>query len=433
MNEIILELSALFISIFCILDCMRNRRRLYLPMPKGVKEKISNQHFIYLMLQLTLMISSLTSVFEVAMENYFSYKDVSLLYLLNELYFIFHTMLSFLFTLYILNMTGVGREKNKKFFLFLLSPFFIGELLVLTNPLTNLIFKVDENYTYIRGSFIWILYSIGALYILLGLVFFVAYKNRLSKMDRSATLILITIAIMGIIIQGVWSIPVELFFESVGFLGFMLLLEERRMRDRSNKSSKISKNFILVIVVIFLTVITININLIYDAGTDQTGKIGTIQLDNIKGNLQETISSAEGNLLRFSMGMEQLIDTNDLDEIERYIREQKKYISDLTGGNCYNVYAASTDWTIIPDFDMPEHYHAVERVWYIGAKQNSNTIYISDPYIDAATNELCFTLSNMLSDGNVVTAMDYSLAKIQDTVRILKVPVLEDRSPYNLQ
>ena len=114
MNEIILELSALCIASFCLADCLRNRRRLYLPFPKGLDQKIRSQHFIYLMLLVTVIVSSVTSVLEVAMENYFSFKNVFVLNLLNELYFIFHAFLSFMFTLYILNMTGAGKEKNKR-------------------------------------------------------------------------------------------------------------------------------------------------------------------------------------------------------------------------------------------------------------------------------------------------------------------------------
>ena len=419
MNEIILEISALFISLFCMTDCLKRSKKLYIPENTNWVKKLKDQHFMYLVLLVTLMVSAVTSITEVIIENYFKVGNPFILNLLNELYFFFHNTLSTIFTLYILNMTGVGREKDHRFYLALLAPLVMIEVLVLSNPFTKFIFYVDENMVYNRGSIFWVQYAIGTIYIVLGVIFFFVYKNRLSKMDRSATLILISIAILGIVIQAIWAIPVELFFESIAFLGFLLLLEDKGVEGSETKVSRINGRFIIVIAMIFATVITININLIYHAGTDQTGKIGNIQLDSIKGNLQETISDAEGNLLRFSMGMEQLIDAADLDEIEKYIREQKKYNNDLTGGNCFNVYAASKDWTIIPDFDMPEEYHAIERVWYIGAKQAGGNIYISEPYIDAATNDLCFTLSCMLSDGDVVVAMDYSFSKVQDTVAMM--------------
>ncbi|MCR4625771.1 MAG: response regulator [Lachnospiraceae bacterium] len=419
MNEIILELSALFIAVFCLVDSLKKRRQLYIPTPVGWSKKIRDQHFVYLVLLIVLIVSSLSSVLEVLLEDYLSINSAFVLDTLNEIYFLFHNTLSFLFTVYIFNMTGMSNEKSRTFFIMFLLPFIAAEILVVTNPITKIIFYTDESMNYSRGDYLWILYGIGALYIVLGVIFFFGYRKRLSKMDRTATFMLISIAILGIIIQAVWAITVELFFEAIAFLGFMLLLENKDIEVSEKKGSMINRRFIIVIAMIFMTVIIININLIYHAGTDQTGKIGTIQLDNIKGKLQETISDAEGNLLRFSMGMEQLVDTADFEVIERYIRDQKRYNSDLTGGNCFNVYAAATDWTIIPDFDMPKEYHAVERVWYIGAKQNSGNIFISEPYIDAATDDLCFTMSSLLSDGDVVTAMDYSFSKVQDIVAMM--------------
>ena len=419
MNEIILEVAALLVALFCLIDSLRKRKRLYIPAPVGIWNKLRDQHYTYMALLVTLIISSVASVAEVILEDYMSAQNTTVLVVLNQTYFIFHTILSFLFTLYIINMTEVGREKNNGFFFLFLSPFFAGEVLIFTNPFTRFIFYIDEEINYTRGEFIWVLYAIAAFYVLFGVYIFVKYRKRLTRMDRSATLILISIAIMGIIIQCIWSITVELFFEAIGFLGFMLLLEDRDNEKVKRHGSRLNTNFILVIALIFITVITININLIYHAGTDQTGKIGTIQLDNIKGNLQETLSDAEGNLLRFSMGMEQLIGTSNQRELEKYIRDQKRYNFDLTGGNCFNVYASSKEWTIIPDFDMPTEYHATERVWYLGASQNAGEIYISDPYIDAATGELCFTLSDLLSDGQTVCAMDYTFSRVQDTIAMM--------------
>ena len=420
MSELILEISSFFIALFCFVNCLKNRRYLYLPFPKGWGNKIRSQHFIYLALLVTLMISAITSAIEVFAEKNLHVENAFFLNALNELYFLFHTILSFMFTLYVLNMTGAGKEKGRRFFVIFLAPFFLAELLVIINPFTGFIFRLDQNLNYQRGPGIWILYGIGGTYLLLGVLFFFAYRRRLSRMDRGATLILISIAILGICIQAAFSINVELFFEAIGFLGFMLLLEDHRVKDRSGGKSLINRNFILIISLIFVTVISINVTLIYHVGTDQTEQIGAIQIENIKGGLQETISNAEENLLRFSMGMEQLVgDHADLAQIEEYIRAQKEYIYDLTNGNCYNVYAASTEFTIIPDFDMPEHYHAVERVWYLGAKRTSGSIYISEPYVDAATGDLCFTLSYLLSDNNTVTAMDYNLAQVQDVVGMM--------------
>ena len=69
MNEIILEISAFGIALFCFVDCLRNRKELYLPVRKGWINKLKDQHFVYLCRLVTLMVSALSSVLEVSMEN----------------------------------------------------------------------------------------------------------------------------------------------------------------------------------------------------------------------------------------------------------------------------------------------------------------------------------------------------------------------------
>ena len=417
MNEIILEISAFCVALFCIVDCFKTRKDLYLPIPKGWSEKVSNQHFTYLALLVSLMVSAFCSSVEIALEEYMIHSKL-LLYILNEVYYLCHTSLPLFFALYIVNMTDAGKGRKARFFHLISLPSLAGVFLVIINPFTKMIFYINENYTYTRGDYLWVLYAIAVCYIIMGVIIFALFRNRLSRMDRSASIILIFIAVLGICIQAFFSITVELLFEAVCFLGFKVLLEDSRIRERSGKASRISKSFIVVIALIFLTVIAMNISLIYHAGTDQTEQIGKIQVDSIKGDLQETISDAEGNLLRISMGMEQLMSEKvSLSELEEYVSQQQQYYYDLSNGNCFNVYAASSGWTIIPAFDMPEEYHATERVWYLGAKQNAGKIYISEPYVDAATGDLCFTLSNLLSDGDVVLAMDFTLSKVQDSIQ----------------
>ena len=160
-----------------------------------------------------------------------------------------------------------------------------------------------------------------------------------------------------------------------------------------------------------------NVSVIYHSGSDQTGKIGEIQLNNLKGEMQQTMSDAESHLLRYAMGLEQVMsNTSDVKAYEKFIYKQNDYYNDLSGGNCFSVYAACEDWCIIPNFDYPEEYHAVERVWYKGAKNIPKETYISDPYIDADTGNLCYTFSYLLSDGVTVVAMDYTMSTVQDIV-----------------
>ena len=418
MNEIILEISAFGVALFCFVDCLKNRKGLYESVGKGWINKLKDQHYAYLCLLFTLMISALSSVLEVSMEKYFSFKSAAILNILNQIYFIFHTLLSLMYAFYIINITGELKKTKKRFFYIFVSPMVLAELLIITNPLTKLLFYVDENLVYQRGSCLWTLYVVAVFYVLYGIAFFMKHMEHISKPDRASVFILMFIAVLGIAIQGIFSITVELFFEAIGFLGFMLLLEVRESTERYGNKGKMSKSFILIIALIFLTVIAMNINLIYHAGTDQSGRIGETQINNLKGELQQTISDSESHLLRFSMGLEQLInDDAAYEEKEQYINEQKQYYLDVSAGACINTYAAAPDWGVFPDFDdMPPEYHPVERVWYTGAKGCPGDVYISKPYIDANTGLLCYTFSNILSDGETVTAMDYTLGRVQDIV-----------------
>ena len=170
MNEIILEISAFCVALFCIVDCFKNRKELYLPIPKGFANKIGDQHFTYLALLISLMVSAFCSSVEIAMEEYMIQSKV-ILYILNEIYYLFHTSLPLFFALYIVNMTDAGSGRKKKFFYYVSAPSLAGLLLVVLNPITKMIFYINENYTYQRGDYLWVLYAIGVCYIVMGIIF----------------------------------------------------------------------------------------------------------------------------------------------------------------------------------------------------------------------------------------------------------------------
>lgn len=228
MYKISFEISALFVSLLCFIYCLAAKRRQYIP-PKGFKNKLGNQHFLFLMMLLTNMISaasSVTGVYLVTLEG----GDVLAFfqYFFHALYFIFHTALSLAFGLYITSVTG-SKFKNKKVLYFLYYvPFIAAELLILTNGLTGWCFYMDPVNGYTRGILMLLLYGIGAFYILTGLLTFLFNMRAISRSDRIAVGMFIIIATAGIIVQAVRSdLLVELFFESLACLVMMIVLEEK--------------------------------------------------------------------------------------------------------------------------------------------------------------------------------------------------------------
>ncbi|MBR1674640.1 MAG: response regulator [Eubacterium sp.] len=186
------------------------------------------------------------------------------------------------------------------------------------------------------------------------------------------------------------------------------------MHKRSRKTDVI---IILAMVLIFAVIIVTNARLILRTMTQQTERIGRTEISGIRSDFEGYIGSAENELIKVSSGAEQILDSNDdRTGLEEYIIEQKKAQIDASKGVNFNVYIAGQGWEIIPDFDAPADYHATERNWYVGAIESAGEIYITEPYIDSMTGEMCFTLSLMLADKETVVAMDFTLSEIQESI-----------------
>jgi hypothetical protein len=133
---------------------------------------------------------------------------------------------------------------------------------------------------------------------------------------------------------------------------------------------------ILTLVIVFVIIIAENSKLIIRTMMNQTEQVGQTQINSIRTDFENYISVAENALIRVSSGAEQLM--NEADNraaLEEYIISQKNTQLDITGGVNFNVYIAGQGWEIIPDFDVPDDYHATERNWYIGAVENSGEIF----------------------------------------------------------
>lgn len=183
---------------------------------------------------------------------------------------------------------------------------------------------------------------------------------------------------------------------------------------------------ILILTIVFVVIIVANTSLIIHSMMSQTEQVGKTEIGSIKMDFENYIASAENSLVRVASGAEQLMNsTDESTTLEDYIIAQKKTQLDTSNGVNFNVYIAGPGWEIIPDFDAPEDYHATERNWYIGAVEAKGEIYITDPYIDRMTGDMCFTMSQLLSDGETVAAMDFTLSEIQGSIEKM---VLSDRS-----
>ncbi len=159
-----------------------------------------------------------------------------------------------------------------------------------------------------------------------------------------------------------------------------------------------------------LIVTSMNTWMVFRQTRQQTRDTGIYQLEMISGELERTISQAGDLTMELAMAAREYLD--DEQALEAFMYERK---AELVAGSsgAFNMYIAGTGFSVFPDFDMPDDYIPTERVWYIGAKKTPGRTYVSPPYQDAMTGDICYTVSVMLGDGDAVLGVDYTMETIQ--------------------
>ena len=99
MYEINFESPAFLLSLLCFVYCLTAKHKQYIP-PKGFKNKMTSQHFAFLIMLVANMLSSISSVVGVYLTSA-TFENVAFWqYLFHAFYFFFHTTLSVSFSLY---------------------------------------------------------------------------------------------------------------------------------------------------------------------------------------------------------------------------------------------------------------------------------------------------------------------------------------------
>ena len=186
-----------------------------------------NQHFLFIMLLVIIILSAGCAAAATRLP-YHSWPSVPfLLCLSNELFFLFHACLPIGMTLYFMNYNGSALSWKPKFFVFFLLPFAVMILVILTNPLTHWAFYLDGEI-YHRGPLMGLLYVLAAIYGGMGVYFFFRHKRAIRRSDSIAIFSSVSLVVLGVLLQAVRpDLLVEQFFESMGVLGILVMLEDR--------------------------------------------------------------------------------------------------------------------------------------------------------------------------------------------------------------
>ncbi len=209
--------SAFLLCISCIIYYLSHRetRRL--------------QNVVFLVILVNLMLSAVFAITNESFRGIYVSKHSigsTILYASEMGYFILHSMLAPLYMIYILLVNGVALHRKRTFFAYLLFPLFLVEALILMNPISHVIFRLDENNNFSRGPFEIVIYIVSGLYLIVSFYFVFRYKRALTKQIFRALLYFMLLVVAGIVVQLLCpSLKVELFAEALSLMGSMLAIE----------------------------------------------------------------------------------------------------------------------------------------------------------------------------------------------------------------
>lgn len=172
---------------------------------------------------------------------------------------------------------------------------------------------------------------------------------------------------------------------------------------------------VIILVAILLLVVTIlDTWSVFEMTSDQTRDSGSYRLESIGGELENTISDAEKRTMELTLQVYSRL--GDRTALRRFVFEHKDTMKTEDNG-AFNIYLAGTGWDIIPGFVRTEDYVATERNWYTGAVKKKGATYVTAPYVDVVTGNVCYTVSQMLPDHDTVLGIDYTIDTIQKHIK----------------
>ena len=161
------DISALFISFAALLIFVYK------------KDRHKRQNRTFLVLILTQVLTTVCDLVGAYTIN----NNLSNLWVLsnavNLIYFISHTFLPILFTIYILDLTGIIKRHNKALVLIFV-PYLIFFILQITNPFTHLVFTIDSNLNYHKGPLILPMYLTALMYLILCQILILRFRTTIS-------------------------------------------------------------------------------------------------------------------------------------------------------------------------------------------------------------------------------------------------------------
>lgn len=141
-------------------------------------------------------------------------------------YQLFIASIAPIFALYTLMVCGTEYRFSRRMRNIIATPFYIAEIMVLTNPITKFVYRLTDDFEIVRHVGASVIYLISAFYLLFSIAAVFLYWNVLNELKRVAAIYFYVLVIAGTAVQNIFpDIKCELLFISIGLVGLMIMFE----------------------------------------------------------------------------------------------------------------------------------------------------------------------------------------------------------------
>lgn len=198
------------------------------------------------------------------------------------------------------------------------------------------------------------------------------------------------------------------------------MVEKKRESDRKNRGERNQYYLTILFTLLALTGMMIyNFSTFYSNAVSDMIAVGESSLaqesEQLKGYLNKGMDVLQVTAIAVEYMMQNGADSEEIEAflVEESARYQQDIDPNFTGiyGVFHGEYIDGIGW--VPDAD----YEPTERVWYLEAQAAGGAPTLVSPYLDAQTNTIMMSVSQMLYDNESVISFDIVLDQIQIITR----------------
>ena len=182
--------------------------------------------------------------------------------------------------------------------------------------------------------------------------------------------------------------------------------------------NKISNQFSITVITVFILLFFMVTYIFSSFYTSSVAKINELGVSNMKSEaaLIENYLAKSIDVLWVTADTVNYMMNNGAssEEILDYLTEEAKHETEQIDENFTGIYGyINGEYLDGIGWVPPEDYVPTERIWYTVAKEAGGSVAIVPPYLDAQTNTVMFSVSQLLSDGESVVSLDIALNEVQ--------------------